>query len=65
MSQVIRRRPFQVIDRRNQPRLQPAAFLHLRGFQSFAPLTAASLGQVIEEAGLYFERLESLEDGNP
>ena len=64
VSQVIRARPFQIIDRRDQSRFQPAAFLHLRGRQSFAPLTAASLGQVIERGRSRFRALGSLEDGN-
>src|SRR5712675_351172 len=33
-----------IIDRRDQPRLQPAALLHLGSRQSFAPLTATRLG---------------------
>jgi len=59
---VICGRPFEVIDRRNQPRLQPAAFLNLRGGQSFAQLTAASIWQVLEGTGFRFESQESLED---
>jgi len=52
-----------MIDRRDQAaRLQPAALLHLRGPQSFAPLTATRLGQVLERAGLRFEPLELLEN---
>jgi hypothetical protein len=37
VSQMIRGRPFQIINRRDEPRFQPAAFLHLRGRQPFAP----------------------------
>src|ERR1700676_1799038 len=35
------------IDRAEQPRIHPVAFLHLRGGQSLSPLTAACLGQVL------------------
>ena len=65
MSQVIRARSFQIIDRRGQSRFQPAAFLHLRGRQSFAPLTATRLGQVLERASLRFESLEAFENRRP
>ena len=54
MSQVVRDRPFQIISRRDQSRFEPAAFLHLGGRDAFAPMTAASLGQVFEGAGFRF-----------
>jgi hypothetical protein len=40
------------------------AFLHLRGRQSFAPLTATCLGQVLERARFRFEPMESLEESS-
>ena len=61
MSQMIRGRPFQIINRRDQPWFQPAALLHLRGRQSFAPLTATRLGQVLKRAGFRFEPMELLD----
>jgi hypothetical protein len=45
MPQMIRACPFQANDRRDQPQFEPAALQHLRGRQSFAPLTALRLGQ--------------------
>jgi hypothetical protein len=65
VSQVIRARPFQIINRRDQPWFQPAALLHLRGLQSFAPLITTRLGQVFERTRVRFEPLESLEDRRP
>jgi len=62
---VIRGSPFQIVDRRDEPWFQPAALRHLRGRQSFAPLTATRLRQVLERAGFRFEPLESLEDRHP
>src|SRR5260221_2238261 len=55
-------RPFQIIDRRDQSRVQPAAFLHLRSLQSFTPMTAASLGQVLEGAGFLSSLSSPLEE---
>jgi hypothetical protein len=65
VAQVIRGRPLQVVDRRYQPWFQPTAFLHLRGRQSFAPLTAPRLGQVLERASIGFEPMELLDEGRP
>jgi hypothetical protein len=55
MSQVVRDRPFQIINRRDQSRFEPAAFFHLRARQSFAPLTATRLEQVPERTRFRFE----------
>src|ERR1700693_1953665 len=41
VSQVIRGRPFQIIDRRGQSRFQPAALPHFRSRQSLAPIDRA------------------------
>jgi hypothetical protein len=65
VSQVIGDGPFKIINRRDQPRFQPAAFLHLRGRQSFAPLTATRLGQVLERVRFRFEPMEALENRRP
>jgi hypothetical protein len=55
MSQVVRDRPFQIINRRDQSRFEPAVFLHLGGRDAFAPMTAASLGQVLKGQVFVFE----------
>jgi hypothetical protein len=43
---MIRGRPFQITDCRDQPRLEPTAFFHLRYRQFFAPLTATRRAQI-------------------
>jgi hypothetical protein len=42
-----------------------ATFFHLRGHQSFAPLTATRLGQIFEWARFRFEPFESFEKSSP
>jgi hypothetical protein len=62
VAQVIGDGPFQIINRRDQPWFQLTTFMHLRGGQSFTPLTATRLGQVLEGAGFPFEPMELFEE---
>jgi hypothetical protein len=54
-------RPFEVIDRRNQPQLASDISQSPRR-SILRPLTAASIWQVLEGTGFRFESLQSLED---
>src|SRR5260370_33233364 len=61
MAQMIGRRPFGKLDRRDQARFEPPTLAHIFGGQAFAPPALPAFGQIFERTPSAIESTESPE----